>query len=204
MMSPFQENKAYFLEASYFDELPEEREVAIARPRGIPLSAWEDLDGNKPDPGNFPHTSTHHPRCSKKNKPNRKKRTQREDDSLEKIHLVDGRMNYLPWAQILLQYLGHQTVHVCCLEAEDVESQDEPVIAGQTEGLGRGDSGSKFSYPKRRTTADIRQYCPINWIETGTPLVGGTQRCVSVEICSNAKSRPTITRSQGLTSWKLS
>lgn len=84
-----------FLEAQYFYELNEEGEVAIAQPRGIPLPTWQDLKGNKPNPDNSAYTSTHRPRPSKENRPDKKKRARRRDDSLEKIHLADGRMAYL-------------------------------------------------------------------------------------------------------------
>lgn len=56
--SSFQRDEAHFFEAQYFVELAEEGEIAIARPRGVPLLAWEDFEGNEPDPDNCAYTST--------------------------------------------------------------------------------------------------------------------------------------------------
>lgn len=55
-----------------FDELAEEGEVTIAQPQGIPLHAWEDLEGNKADLDHSAQTSTKHPHPSKKQKTNKK------------------------------------------------------------------------------------------------------------------------------------
>lgn len=46
--SPFQRDKAYFLEAIYFDELAEAREAAPSRSKGVRFSRWEDLEGGDP------------------------------------------------------------------------------------------------------------------------------------------------------------
>lgn len=45
---PFTRDEAQFSEAQYFDELAEDGEAIIVRPRGVQLSAWEDLEGNEP------------------------------------------------------------------------------------------------------------------------------------------------------------
>lgn len=36
---PFQQERVHFLEATFFEELAENGEVALARPRGVPLPA---------------------------------------------------------------------------------------------------------------------------------------------------------------------
>lgn len=44
---PFQRNESHSSKAQYFQKLVEEREVTIAQPREIPLSAWEDLEDTR-------------------------------------------------------------------------------------------------------------------------------------------------------------
>lgn len=51
--------------------------------------------GKGPEPDNFAHTFTVHPRPSKQRKPDNKKRACRGVDSLDKICLSDGRTTYL-------------------------------------------------------------------------------------------------------------
>lgn len=58
----------------YFDELAEEGEVPISQPRGIPLLAWEDLEGNKNKANFTVQKSSQHPRPSKKQKKDKAKR----------------------------------------------------------------------------------------------------------------------------------
>lgn len=44
----FQKYEAYFSEATLFDELVEDEGIASARPWGVSLSEWEDLEEHKP------------------------------------------------------------------------------------------------------------------------------------------------------------
>lgn len=88
--SPFQKDEAHFSEATYFYELPEDGIVALARPWGVPLSMWEDLEGQKYRSDNFDITSTCWPRPSKQNK-SRKKRACWGANLPGKVHLVDRR-----------------------------------------------------------------------------------------------------------------
>lgn len=85
--------EAHFSEAQYFDELTEEGEVTIAQPRGVLLPAWEDLEGKRSNANHSAQTSTQHPHPSKKQKMN--KAVQQEDDTLEKVRLVDRRAAYV-------------------------------------------------------------------------------------------------------------
>lgn len=53
---PFQRDEAHFSKASSrssIDELAEEGEITIARPRGVQLLAWEDLEGKKIETNSF-------------------------------------------------------------------------------------------------------------------------------------------------------
>lgn len=59
---------------TYFDELAEEGEVGPSKPQNVPLLAWEDLEGQEPRPDNSASTSTSHPRPSKQQNPDNKKR----------------------------------------------------------------------------------------------------------------------------------
>lgn len=80
---------------AYFNELSKDPEVTPAKPRGVPLLAWEDLDDKWSVPDNSAHTPTYHPRPFKLPKLHNKKRVRRGDDSLGKIHVADGRATCL-------------------------------------------------------------------------------------------------------------
>lgn len=71
---PFKRDEGHLSEAHYFDELVEEGGVPIPKPRGAPLPARADLDGNKPDPDNSAHNSICHP-----DRPNRISQTKRRE-----------------------------------------------------------------------------------------------------------------------------
>lgn len=88
-----------------FDEFVKEGVVAITNPRGAPLPAFEDLEADQ-------NNSARHPRPSKQSRLDKKKRVWQEDNSLEKIHLADGRMDDVLWlstGRVLLQDLGPLT-----------------------------------------------------------------------------------------------
>lgn len=59
----------------------------------------EDLERNKTDPNHFAQTSTQYPWSSKEQKTNKK--TQQEDDALEKVRLA-----YSPTAYVLWRFMG--------------------------------------------------------------------------------------------------
>lgn len=59
------------------------------------MPAWDDLEGNKTDPDHSAHTSIRHQQPSKQIKLDRKRKSQQEDDALEKVRLADGRMAYV-------------------------------------------------------------------------------------------------------------
>lgn len=91
------------------------RRECYSQARGVPLPTWENVERNKPDPDKSSHTTTCHPRPSKQNRPDGKKRACQEDDSLEKISLADGRMAisyHCPPSHILIQDLGPLVFHV--------------------------------------------------------------------------------------------
>lgn len=57
----FEKDEVHLSEVQLFEKLAEEGEVAVARPRGIPLLAWEDLERNEADPDHSAHISTQLP-----------------------------------------------------------------------------------------------------------------------------------------------
>lgn len=46
--SLLQRDEAHFSKTAYFDELVEDGEVTPARPQGVPLPMWEELEGEEP------------------------------------------------------------------------------------------------------------------------------------------------------------
>lgn len=108
--SPFQRDEGHFSEAAYFDELAEEWEVAPARCLGIPLSAWEDLEGQEAQLENSAFTSTRYPSLSKQHKPDKKKKSPRGDDSHGEIRLAHERTHmYITYSQTFLRDLSPLT-----------------------------------------------------------------------------------------------
>lgn len=55
---PFQQDESNFSEASYFDELADDKEIFATWPPGVPLLVGEDLEGQKPRLDTFASTST--------------------------------------------------------------------------------------------------------------------------------------------------
>lgn len=67
--SPFQRDETHILETAFFYKLAKDGEVAFSRPRGIPLLARDDLEGQEPKSNNFTSTSTQPPRPKNSNSP---------------------------------------------------------------------------------------------------------------------------------------
>lgn len=68
--------------------------MALARPRVIPLSTWENLEGQGSRPYNPAHTSVGPPGPSQKKK-KKKPEGRRGDDFRGKVRLDDERTTYL-------------------------------------------------------------------------------------------------------------
>lgn len=43
---PFQDDEVRFLEAAFIDELTEDKEVTLARARGLPLPRWKTYEAS--------------------------------------------------------------------------------------------------------------------------------------------------------------
>lgn len=66
--SLFLREDAHLSEATYFDELVDNDEVAPAKPRGTPLPEWYDLEKEEPRVDNSAFTSTGRQRKGRQNK----------------------------------------------------------------------------------------------------------------------------------------
>lgn len=77
-------------EVAFFDKIAKYGEVSLARPRGVPLPVWEDLQEQKAKSNEKASTSINPPPLPKHLKFNERKRLHHKKKLFKKIKLADG------------------------------------------------------------------------------------------------------------------